>query len=252
MYGAKLVFSQIMDHLPWHTFQRSACDAMTATARSRHSSVPSSIGMAFAQLTYRESLRDIETSCVRNRRSCITWGSTASFAQHPGQCQSDPGLAQCRFRTAPHPYGRRLETKTMASIIDNTVYALDSSTIDLCLTMFPWAHFRKTKSAVSFTRCLICAARSRFPPHIRRQAPRRQRHGPAPARSRRLLHHGSRLSRLRPSLQLASGPQLLCPEGQVQHQPSSVLPWVDRASGLICDQTIRLAVSIVLRTTPTL
>jgi hypothetical protein len=151
MHTGKLVFSQVMGFLPWRRFdtcvRRYRGDHKIKTFPcSEHLRV-----MAFAQLTYRESLRDIET-CLRavgtkryhmGIRSNISrnnlshanqtrdWRIYADFAQVL--------IAQARSLYAEEDLGIDLEA---------TVYALDASTIDLCLAMFPWAKFRKAKGAV--------------------------------------------------------------------------------------------------------
>ena len=148
MYGGKLVFSQIMDHLPWHTFQR--CVRRYDGNRKVKSFQCSEQYrcMAFAQLTYRESLRDIET-CLRAQPSKLyhmglnsgVSRNTLANANQIRDWRIHADFAQRLIHTA-----RRLHIDESHGLdIDNTVYALDSSTIDLCLTMFPWAHFRKTK-----------------------------------------------------------------------------------------------------------
>jgi hypothetical protein len=151
MHTGKLVFSQVMGFLPWRRFdtcvRRYRGDHKIKTFPcAEHLRV-----MAFAQLTYRESLRDIET-CLRavgtkryhmGIRSSISrnnlahanqtrdWRIYADFAQVL--------IAQARVLWAEEDLGIDLEA---------TVYALDASTIDLCLAMFPWAKFRKAKGAV--------------------------------------------------------------------------------------------------------
>ena len=120
--------------------------------------------LAFAQLTYRESLRDIET-CLRAMqpklyhmgirarvaRSTLAdanetrdWRIVADFAQVL--------IAIARPLYATEPFGVELAA---------TVYAFDSTTIDLCLALFPWARFRQTKGPSSSTRCSTCAGTSR-------------------------------------------------------------------------------------------
>jgi len=116
--------------------------------------------MAFAQLTYRESLRDIET-CLRAMPSRLYHMGIRSVARntlanaHAGRdwriyADFAAGLiAQARTLYASEPLGVDL---------DQTVYALDSSTIDLCLPLFPWASFRRRKGAVKM-HTLITAVR---------------------------------------------------------------------------------------------
>ena len=151
MYAGKLVFAQVMDHLPWHRFHRLVGQYKGNRKVQSFSCSDQCRCMAFAQLTYRSSLRDIET-CLRaqagklyhmgirggvarntlsNANSVRDWRLYAAFTQH--LIHAARGLY--------HEEGHGLD-------LDNTVYALDSSTIDLCLSLFPWARFRKTKAAV--------------------------------------------------------------------------------------------------------
>jgi hypothetical protein len=147
----KTLFAQLMDFLPWSTFARLV-ERYGGDHRVRTlSCVEQYRAMAFAQLTFRESLRDIET-CLsaqasklyhlgfRNpfRRSTLAdanetrdWRIYAEFAQRL--------IAQARRLHAGDSLGVDL---------DHTVYPLDSTTIDLCLSVFSWAHFRSTKAAV--------------------------------------------------------------------------------------------------------
>ena len=151
MNAGKMLFAQLMDFLPWSTFNRyvaryggdKGVRTLTCAEQFRV--------MAFAQLTYRESLRDIEVSLSAQasklyhmgfrepvRRSTLAdanelrdWRIYADFAARL--------IIQARALYASENLGLELS---------NTVYALDSTTIDLCLSVFPWAHFRTTKAAV--------------------------------------------------------------------------------------------------------
>lgn len=106
--------------------------------------------MAFAQMTFRESLRDIE-ACLNGCRHLYSMGihgkvtrTNLAYANEHRDWRVYADLAQVLIRKARHLYagdGNGLD-------IDEMVYALDASTIDLCLTLFPWAHFRKAKAAI--------------------------------------------------------------------------------------------------------
>ena len=147
----KTLFAQLMDFLPWSTFARIVA-RYGGDARVRTLCCAEQYrAMAFAQLTYRESLRDIEVCLSAQapklyhmgfrepvRRSTLAdanetrdWRIYAEFAHRL--------IAQARKLYAEESLGIELS---------NTVYALDSTTIDLCLSLFPWAHFRSTKAAV--------------------------------------------------------------------------------------------------------
>ena len=151
MYIGKTLFAQLLDFLPWKTFHRIVdrhdgdryVKSMTCADQFRV--------MAFAQLTYRESLRDIEAclsaqaaklyhmgfrqeikrSTLADANESRDWRIHAEFAQNL--------IEQARKLYAGDSFGIELV---------NTTYALDSTTIDLCLSLFPWALFRTTKSAV--------------------------------------------------------------------------------------------------------
>lgn len=151
MYTDKIIFSQVIDHLPMHTLRRCVqryqgnYKVQTFSCRDQY------LCMAFAQLTYRESLRDIE-ACLRAQESKLyhmgirakVSRSTLADANEQRDWRIYADLAQSLIHIA-----RRLYLHENLGVeIDQTVYALDSSTIDLCLSVFPWAHFRKTKSAI--------------------------------------------------------------------------------------------------------
>ena len=151
MYTGKIIFSQIIDHLPMHTFRRCVQRYRGHYKVQRFSCRDQYLCMAFAQLTYRESLRDIE-ACLRAQESKLyhmgirarVSRSTLADANEKRDWRIYADLAQALIHIA-----RRLYLHENFGVeIDQTVYALDSSTIDLCLSVFPWAHFRKTKSAV--------------------------------------------------------------------------------------------------------
>ena len=151
MHIGRTVFSQLVDHFPSKEFQKCVARYQGDHYVKRFSCWDQLLSMAFAQLTYRESLRDIE-SCLRSvgsklyhmgfrgkvSRSTLAdanevrdWRIYADFAQHL--------IAVARPLYAGDPIGVEL---------DSTLYALDSTTIDLCLSLFPWAKFRQRKAAV--------------------------------------------------------------------------------------------------------
>src|ERR1700724_3251286 len=123
-----------MDFLPWSTF-------------TRHYRA-----MAFAQLTYRESLRDIETCLSVQASKLYSMGllPRSGAALDAGRCQRGARLAHLRGvgPAIDRPARRLYVNEDLGFALANTVYALDSTTIDLCLAVFPWAHFRTTKAAV--------------------------------------------------------------------------------------------------------
>jgi hypothetical protein len=151
MYQGKLVFAQMMQHLPLSTFRRCVTRYQGERKVQSFSCLDQFLSMAFAQLTFRESLRDIE-ACLRAHQSKLyhlgirsavarntlananavrDWRIYADFAQ------SLIGIARALY--VDEPFGVDLQ---------DTVYALDATTIDLCLSVFPWTPFQSTKAAI--------------------------------------------------------------------------------------------------------
>jgi hypothetical protein len=151
MNEGRTVFAQLMEFASHEGFQKCVRRYHSPRRRTRFSCWDQFLGMAFAQLTYRESLRDIE-ACLgavpdklyhmgfrgRVSRSTLAdvnerrdWRIYADFAQTL--------IDEARRLYLDEPFGLEL---------DQTVYALDATTIDLCLSVFPWAHFRTTKAGI--------------------------------------------------------------------------------------------------------
>jgi hypothetical protein len=151
MYTGKLVFSQLMDFLPMHEFRRCVKRYDGNRYMKSFSCLDQFFCMAFAQLSYRESLRDIE-SCFRAMHSKLYHlgirgnisRSTLADANEKRDWRIYADFAQVLINIARPLYSQ----EEFGVELDETVYALDSSTIDLCLSLFPWARFRKTKSAI--------------------------------------------------------------------------------------------------------
>ena len=151
MYLGKTLFAQAMDFLPWKTFHRIV-NRYGGDHRTRSLSCAEQFRvMAFAQLTYRESLRDIEVCLAAQAGKLYHMGISAAVARSTLADANESRDWRIYFELA-----QRLITKARALYVDedfgvelaNTVYALDATTIDLCLSMFPWAPFRSTKAAV--------------------------------------------------------------------------------------------------------
>ncbi len=151
MNSGKTLFAQIMDLLPWTTFARYVqryggdCGVRTLPC-TEHFRI-----MAFAQLTYRESLRDIETCLTAQASKLYHMGlrepvrrSTLADANESRDWRIYAEFAQRLIEQARALYAK----EDLGLELTNTVYALDSTTIDLCLSVFPWAHFRKIKAGV--------------------------------------------------------------------------------------------------------
>src|SRR5246127_4472269 len=151
MHEGRYVFAQLMQHLPLTTFRRCVARYRGEHRIKRFSCLDQYLCLAFAQLTWRESLRDIE-ACLRaqssklyhlgfrstiarntlaNANAVRDWRIYADFAQSL--------IAIARPLYVDEPFGVDLK---------ESVYALDTTTIDLCLSVFSWAPFRSTKAAV--------------------------------------------------------------------------------------------------------
>ena len=147
----RTVFSQLLDHLPSYEFQKCVARYRGDYQQKRFSCWDQFLCMAFAQLSYRESLRDIE-ACLRSLgaklyhmgfRSKIA-RSTLADANESRDWRIYADFAQVLIGIARPLYAR----DPIGLDLDQTLYALDSTTIDLCLSLFPWAKFRRRKAAV--------------------------------------------------------------------------------------------------------
>lgn len=151
MFTGKLVFAQLMGFLPLHTFRRCVARYPSSYPTKTFSHLDQYLCMAFAQLTFRESLRDIEV-CLRAHKSKIYhFGIRGHVARsNLGDANEKRDWRIYRdFANALIVEARRLYAGDAFRVdLENTVYALDTTTIDLSLKVFPWAHFRKAKAAV--------------------------------------------------------------------------------------------------------
>jgi hypothetical protein len=151
MHVGKTLFSQVMEFVPWTSFARIV-QHYSGNAGARTLSCAEQFrAMAFAQLTWRESLRDIEASLSANAAKLYAMGfrsavrrSTLADANELRDWHIWADLAAVLIRRARKLYAN----DALGVELDNTVYALDSSTIDLCLSLFDWAPFRSTKAAI--------------------------------------------------------------------------------------------------------
>ena len=151
MYTGTTIFSQLMQHLPWHHFHRCV-DRYHGNHKVKEFKCADHYRvMSFAQLTYRESLRDIE-ACLRAIRSKLYHmgiHSTVSRNNLSNANEKRDWRIYAEFAQILIAEARRLYAdEELAVDLDASVYALDSTTIDLCLSIFPWARFRKRKGAV--------------------------------------------------------------------------------------------------------
>src|ERR1035441_4665864 len=156
-----------MDFLPWTSFARSVA-RYDGDRRVRNLTCAEQFrAMAFAQLTYRESLRDIEACLTAQPAKLYPMGfrspvrrSTLAEANESRDWRIYAELAQRLMLQARKLYAQ----ESLGMDLDAAAYALDSTTIDLCLSLFPWAHFRSTKSAVKM-HTLLDLRRSVKPRH---------------------------------------------------------------------------------------
>jgi hypothetical protein len=147
----KFVFAQVIEHLPLHAFHRCVLRYSGEHKVKRFSCLDQYLCMAFAQLTYRESLRDIE-ACLRVQSSKLYHlGFRSPVARNTlaNANATRDWRIYCDFAQSLIGTARRLYADEAFGLdLKDTVYALDATTIDLCLSVFPWAPFRSTKAAV--------------------------------------------------------------------------------------------------------
>lgn len=151
MNTERTIFSQVMDFLPLHEFRKCVKRYRGHYKVQSFSCLDQYLCMAFAQLTYRESLRDIE-ACLRSMQNKLYHmgirgkisRSTLADANETRDWRIYADFAQVLIHQARHLYA----DDDFGVELDQTVYALDTTTIDLCLSLFPWAKFQKRKAAI--------------------------------------------------------------------------------------------------------
>jgi transposase len=151
MHVGRLVFTQLMDHVPPYEFQKCVARYSGNYKFRGFSCLDQFLCIAFAQLTFRESLRDIE-ACLRSVQNKLyhmgfrgrVSRSTLADANEAHDWRIYADLAQVLIHIARPLYAK----EPLGFDLDNTVYALDSTTIDLCLSVFPWARFQASKAAI--------------------------------------------------------------------------------------------------------
>ena len=154
MYAGQLVFSQVMTYLPLKAFSR-----MVAARRAQHkvqdfTCLDQFLVLAFAQLTTRESLRDIEINLRAQKRHFYHMGlrcktisrNTLANANRVRPWEVFADLAHHLIATVRKLYANEPTNAEFKSLMGAMVYALDSTTIDLCLSLFSWAPFRTRQS----------------------------------------------------------------------------------------------------------
>lgn len=151
MFDGRFILAQLMEFLPRHEFNKCVRRYQGDKRQRSFSCRDHFLCIAFAQLTYRESLRDIET-CLRalgpklyhvGIRGAIA-RSTLADANRTHDWRIFADFAQVLIARARELYA----SEPLATQLRQTVYALDSTTIDLCLSLFPWAKFRRRKGAI--------------------------------------------------------------------------------------------------------
>src|SRR2546422_5327130 len=151
MNSGRTVFAQLLDHLPSYEFQKCVTRYRGDYQQKTFSCWDQYLAMAFAQLTYRDSLRDIE-ACLRSMQGKLyhmgfrgkVSGSTLADANESRDWRIYADFAQVLIGMARPLYAH----DPMGVDLEHSLYALDSTTIDLCLSLFPWARFRQHKAAV--------------------------------------------------------------------------------------------------------
>jgi hypothetical protein len=151
MFEGKYIFSQLMDYVPWRRLQTCVNRYNGDYKIIKYQCAEQFRVMAFAQLTYRHSLREVE-ACLRAVQPKLYHIGIHSSISHSNLAHANQtrdwriyaDFAQILIHRAKQLY----MSEDLGIDLESTVYALDSTTIDLCLSLFPWAKFRQTKSAV--------------------------------------------------------------------------------------------------------
>lgn len=163
MHEGRTVLAQLLDYLPRHTLRRIA-ERYDGNRRVRQLTVwDHFVVMAFAQLTYRESLRDIE-ACLgalsdKLYHSGLRCGAVARSTLADANERRDWRIYADFGHTLISEARRLYTAEPWALELDQTVYALDATIIDLCLSVFPWAHFRRAKGGIKLHVLLDIATR---------------------------------------------------------------------------------------------
>jgi transposase len=152
MNQGKTIFSQIMDYAPKNIFDQLVSEYKGNYRFRTFSCWDQLLSLAFAQLTFGESLRDIETCLRSNSEKLYHMGIKGNISRTNLSRANETRDWKIFARFANHLIREALSLYTKDELIykelDNSLYALDSTTIDLCMSLFPWAKFRKNKSAI--------------------------------------------------------------------------------------------------------
>ena len=151
MHTGRFVFAQLIDFLPTHEFHKCVHRYQGNRRVRRFSCMDQLLCMTFAQLTYRESLRDIET-CLRALHSKLYHAGIRSRIARNTLAKANENRdwrIYADFANVLIGMARQLYAKDDFGVaLDRVAYAFDSTTVDLCLALFPWAHFRRRKGAI--------------------------------------------------------------------------------------------------------
>jgi hypothetical protein len=245
MNTGRTIFAQLMDLLPLTEFRRCVDRYRGDYKVQRFSCLDQFLCLAFAQLTYRESLRDIETCLRAHPRQLYHMGFRGGISRNNlahANLQRDWRIYADFARVLIAQARALYQHEPWAVQLDETVYAFDSTTVDLCLSLFPWAQFRRRKSAVKIHTLLDLR-------------------GPIPAN---VYVTGGQVNdvNLLDQLVLEAGAIYLLDRGYVDYRRLYLITqalaffvtraeqnmafhprawrWVDRSTGLRSDQTIRL------------
>ncbi len=151
MYSGRIIFAQLMDYLPLKAFHRCVERYKGTHKVQSFSCLDQFLCLAFAQLTYRESLRDIEACLGAIGPKLYHMGFRGRIARNTlaKANENRDWRIYADFAMVLIAEARKLYAEDSFGVdLDNTAYALDATTIDLCLSMFPWAKFRSTKGGV--------------------------------------------------------------------------------------------------------
>jgi len=151
MHRGKLVFAQLMEHLPLPTFRQCVARYPSSYPALKFSHLDQFLCMAFAQLTFRESLRDIETCLRANASKLYHLGIRGGVARSTLADANEKRDWRIYQDVGLHLIGvaRQLYADDSFGVeLASTAYAIDSTLIDLCLSLFPWARFRRGHAAV--------------------------------------------------------------------------------------------------------
>ena len=226
MNEGKFVFAQLMEHLPLTSFHRCVQQYRGEYKIKTFSCLDQFRCMAFAQLTFRESLRDIE-ACLRAQsgklyhlgmRTKVVARNTLAHANATRDWRIYAEFAQRLITIARKLYAG----DALAVQLKETVYALDSTLIDLCLGMFRWTPSQQSKAGVRL-HTLLDHARRHSRVHVRKPGTLRRNQGPrsASARTGRFLPAGSRLRGLCTFVSFPPSRQLLCDSSQVRSESAA-------------------------------